>query len=138
LSPDSVAQPPRSRTADIIALDSVRRHACAAPPDPLFGDGAEPLGALRRASAALSRHAAELDRQADAMMGWRAALERTGRRLAEEGRRARAIAAHAERIGAAIEAGDLDALRGLQDEVARLARESGVCLRAAGRAARAG
>lgn len=76
---------------------------------------------LRQAVAELARQCAALTRSAEAL-----AVDRTGflearRRLMDEGRRAEAIAAHADRIARAIAAGDLARLATLQAELAALA-----------------
>jgi len=100
--------------ADIVDLAAVRRARLAA-------RNLDLVALLRHATGELVERSVELGRRAQALADSAAALGRVSRELAHEGVRARAIAAQAARINAAIEAGDLDALCRLQDEVAHLA-----------------
>jgi hypothetical protein len=100
--------------ADIVDLAAVRRARVAARNLAL-------VAMLRHATGQLVERAAPRGPRAQALADSAAALDRVSRELALEGMRARAIAAQAARINAAIEAGDIDALCRLKDEVARLA-----------------
>jgi uncharacterized protein (DUF3084 family) len=103
------ADPPQIRNADIIEFPAARRRS----------EPQTPVAALRRATDDLAERSRALDRQARSLAGQLAGFDQISRRLAAEATRARAISAEAERVAVAIDAGDLDALNALRDEVLR-------------------
>ncbi|MEJ0069627.1 MAG: hypothetical protein WDO24_13845 [Pseudomonadota bacterium] len=103
---------PSIPSADIIELATARRRREPEPP-------IAPLAALCQAAAALVARSCVLERQATALADCFDGLERVSRHLASESLHAQAIAQEAERIAAAIDAGDLDGLCVLRDEALR-------------------
>jgi hypothetical protein len=115
---DRGAQPTMTTSAEIIDLAGHRRREPDSGPPALVAE-------LRRATSDLVERSAALDRHAQSLAACLDGFEQIGRRLASEGVRARAVAAEAGRIGAAIDAGDLDALRALLEEAVRLRAGTG-------------
>ena len=126
---DPGAQPTVTTSAEIIHLAAHRRrepdsgHASAHASG--HASGSALIAELRRATTDLVARSAALDRHAQSLAACLDGFEQIGRRLASEGVRARAVAAEAGRIGAAIDAGDLDALRALLEEAVRLRAGTG-------------
>jgi hypothetical protein len=96
----------------VIELNSARPSSVAPPPSALIGD-------LQRLVGALSRDGNILQRFGESLEALCGGLDRLKDQMAVEGRYARWMAALAEQVSAAIEAGDDDALTALQDEVRR-------------------
>jgi hypothetical protein len=110
-----VGDDPARPSADILDLAAARaaRHPTSS--------AAQLAGALRAATAGLVTQMAALERRAHALTASLGELTALRGRLGVESRRARAIAAQAERIAAAIDVGDLAALERMQQELAALA-----------------
>jgi hypothetical protein len=111
---------PARPSADILDL-AAARAARDPRPTPAPNLGAPLADALRVATAGLLAQMAALERRTHALTTSLGELTALRGRLGAESRRSRAIAAQAERIAAAIDAGDLVALERLQRELTQLA-----------------
>jgi hypothetical protein len=106
---DRAADLPPILSADIIEFPAARRQS--EPP--------APIAALRQATDELAERSRALDRQVRSLASQLDGFDRANQTLAVEATRARAISSEAERIAAAIDVGDLDALSTLRDEALR-------------------